>query len=106
MRPLAIKNTAWLALFIFGLVMYYQPVLNAAVLGGNMLSYQGTLEKISEGPVSYHLHVDDKIFSVDKKDRGLIKKAELLIGKQVSINYQTADSKVVAIKLYKERTFR
>ncbi|MBN2705942.1 MAG: hypothetical protein JXR89_05840 [Deltaproteobacteria bacterium] len=95
-------KTALTAAIIFTLLTLASSA-SAMVLGSGMAIFDGVLQKIVEEKTAYRLQVDGAAFRIDRNDRALIRKAELLVGKKISLNYNQADGRVIGIKQFQEK---
>ncbi len=78
--------------------------LPAAILGSGMTTFNGTLKKITETATLYKIKIGDKDFQIPKNNRNLMKNAKMMVGKTVTITYQTKDHKIRSLRHFKAAT--
>ena len=82
------------------------PTLPAAMLGADMSTFHGTLKKITEISGNYKIRIDEKEFTISKSSRNLINSARLMVGKKVTVTYQTQGQKIQSLKYFKSATYK
>jgi len=77
------------------------PILPAAMLGSDMSTFNGTLKKITETADHYKIKIGEKDFQIPKENHQLMKSAQLMVGKKVTINYLLKGQTIQSLKYFK-----
>ena len=92
------------ALLLLINIFILPPILPAAMLAPNMSTFNGTLKKITETAEHYKIKIGDKDFQIAKDNRNLMKNAQLMVGKKVTVNYLVKGHKIQSLNYFKAAT--